>query len=119
MDLFRKTAAKTQLSLATIVKARKSLSLKTYHVGKQHLISVDNIKKRIDFAKKNKNMNWRQVLFCDETSVELKQCINSKNNIQYATSREHVKPIQVVKHPLKVHICRNIMVWKNVVAYFY
>ena len=46
--------------------------------------------------------------FCDEASMLLQQSINSKNNIQYATSRKYVKPIEVVKHHLKVHVCAGI-----------
>jgi hypothetical protein len=72
----RKTANKVGLSKSTIVNARKKLKLKPYHIRKIPFMSEQTKKKRVEFAKKNKNRNWRNVLFCDETSIELKPYIN-------------------------------------------
>lgn len=104
----RKTAKKICLSQSTIVNARKKLKLKAYHVGKTTVMSEEIKKKRLEFAIKNKNRKWSTILFCDETSIELQPCINSKNNIQYATSRNQVKPFQTFKHPMKVHVSAGI-----------
>ena len=54
----RKTASKCQPSHETIVRARKKLGLKAYHVGKKPLLSVTHCKKRMKFANQNKNRNW-------------------------------------------------------------
>ena len=71
-------------------------------------MSEQHLARRLQFAKTNKSRNWKRVLFCDETSIQLQQCVNSKNNVQYETSRENVKPIDTFKHPLKVHIAAGI-----------
>lgn len=104
----RKTAKKICLSQSTIINARKKLKLKPYHVGKIIHIPEKTKKRRLEFAIKNKSREWSTVLFCDETSIELQPCINSKNNIQYATSRDQVIPCQTFKHPLKVHVAAGI-----------
>ena len=69
---FRKTAQKMQLSKTTIIRSRKYLHLKPYHIGKQHLFKYGHFQARINFAKKNKNTNWHQFLFCDETTITLR-----------------------------------------------
>ena len=104
----RKTAEKIGLSKSTIINARKKLKLKPYHVGTTTPMSEETKKKRLAFAIKNKSREWSTVLFCDETSIELQPYINSKNNIQYATSRSQVKSSQTFKHPMKVHVAAGI-----------
>ena len=48
----RKTAAKVGLSRSTIVRARKRLSLKPYHIGKTTFLSDKHKQKRLQLAKK-------------------------------------------------------------------
>jgi len=104
----RKTAAKVGLSNSSIVRARKKLHLKHYRIGKTTFLSDKHKQKGLQFAKKNKNRNWKNVLFCDETSIKLQQSVNPKNNVQYAKSRNEVKPIETFKHPVKVHAVSGI-----------
>jgi len=104
----RKTAAIVKLSNSTIVRARKKLKLKPYHIRKQPFMNENQMENRVKFAKANKNRNWREILFCDETTIDLNHHINSKNNIQYASSITEVKPIQTFKHPFKVHAVAGI-----------
>ena len=50
----RKTAPKVGLSRSTIVRARKRLSLKPYHIGKTTFLSDKHKQKTLQFAKKIK-----------------------------------------------------------------
>lgn len=86
----------------------KCLRLKPLKLRQQPKLTDAQKRKRLAFARERKNwtiLDWRRVLFSDESLFELMQPPNRQNERVWAHSSAEVPAIETVKQPLKV------MVW--------
>ena len=65
-------------------------------------------KKRLTFARQNLKRNWDNIIFWDETSVQLISKGNKKNDICYQNAINLVPYQPKVKHSLKVNVAGGI-----------
>ena len=105
----RMSARGYQGSKSTIQRHLKcTLGLRPYHRPVIPKLSEKNIADRLSFCKKLKRWrlsDWKNVIFSDESWIELIHAPNSKNDVVWAFHKDNVPPAEVVKHSPKV------MVW--------
>lgn len=83
----------------------KCLHLKSLKLRRQPKLTEVQKRKRLAFAKARKNwtiLQWRRVLFSDESPFELFQEPNRQNDRVYAHNSREVPVIETVKQPLKI-----------------
>jgi transposase len=86
----------------TVYRAAKQIGLKPYKRHQKPLLSDGQRQRRLAFAKKYRNQNWRTVLFTDEKTFELYG--HPKNNFVWDVSPDAVPASPTVKHPPKIHV---------------
>ena len=89
------------VSRHTIARAAKEAGLKPFKRHQKPLVSDAQRQRRLDFARKYRNQNWKTVLFTDEKTFELYG--HPKNNFIWDVSPDAVPPSPKVKHPPKIH----------------
>ena len=79
--------------------------LKPFRPQKQPLLLPQQKKKRVKFARRRLNHDWRMTLFTDETEFLLHpKTTNKKNNVVWARRREGVPPLEVKQYSAKVRV---------------
>ncbi|CAF2551455.1 unnamed protein product [Rotaria sp. Silwood2] len=63
------------------------------------LLTNDDIKKRLQWAIKHKDVDWNQIVFTDESSFHMKQVIR-----RVWKKRSEKYYVSTTKHPVKVHV---------------
>ena len=96
--------AGTPLSLRTILKGRKSLGWSYRGTAYCQMIREVNKQKRLQWALANQQNNFEDVIWSDETSVQL------ESHRRYCCKKNGQKPRYKPrpKHPLKVHVWGGI-----------
>jgi transposase len=92
------------LSYRSVQRAARLAGLSPYHRAKKPLLTDRMRERRMDFAQRYRQTNWRQVLFTDEKTFVLFGRRNRQNDVIWETSPENVPPTQAPKHPSKVHV---------------
>lgn len=90
------------LSRDTVGIIAKRSGLKPYKRQQKPLLTANQQLRRLEFARKFKNENWRNVLFTDEKTFELFG--HPKNDFVWEESPQAVPASPKVKHPPKVHV---------------
>ena len=88
--------------------------LKPFRPQKQPLLLPQQKKKRVKFAKKHLNHDWRMTLFTDETEFLLHpKTTNKQNNVVWARRREDVPPLEVKQYSAKVRVWGGVSAQGN------
>jgi hypothetical protein len=85
----------------TVHKAARASGLKSYVEQQKPLLTGSQRQRRLEFAEKYKNFDWRTVLFCDETTFHVMG--HGGRRRFWAESRDQVPIRPRVKHPQKLH----------------
>jgi transposase len=93
-----------RLSASSVQRAAKLAGLRPYRRPKKPLLTDAMRERRLDFAERYRETDWRHVLFSDETTLVLFGEPNRRNNVIWEESAENVSPTQAPKHPSKVHV---------------
>ena len=100
------TARQHPVSKTTVHRyLRTCLHLRPLKRRRQPKLTVEQKKKRLNFAKTRKNwtiQDWKRVIFSDESPFELYHPPNRQNDRVWAHSSSEVPIIETVKQPLKV-----------------
>lgn len=104
----RSIAAQYDVSHQTIGRHAKQLGLKPLHRQKKPMLTQQQQKKRVDFAKRHKDEDWEAVLFEDEKTFEVGHHPNRKNDVVYAYRADQVPPLPAVKHPAKLNVAAAV-----------
>lgn len=109
----RKLAAKLtrnghKVSHETVRKhLKESLKCLPYKPQLQPKLTQIQKEKRLKFCKERKNwgiLEWRKVLFSDESPFQLFSHPNPQTDRVWAQNKEDVMPTDTVKFPLKIHV---------------
>ena len=93
------TSSGTPVGYVTVSKRLKEQNLKYQKPLKKPLLNLTHCKKRLDWAKKHMDYDWKKCIFTNECTFEL-----NKTPYKECQSSESRSIIRKVKHPKKLHV---------------
>ena len=97
-----------KISETSALNCAKMAGIKKFSLRRKPPLGQQTKKKRVLFATKHGHRHWKNVLFVDETAIELIGPPNHQNEGQWAESIDEVGYIPKVKHPLKLNVFAGV-----------
>jgi transposase len=107
------------VSRESIRAVAKQTGLKPYAKCSKPLLTEDHRRRRLEFVEMYQNINWRQVLFTDETTFTLFGQPNRKVDIIWEENRDIVSGKWTVKHAAKLHAWGGISFYGKTELYLF
>jgi hypothetical protein len=105
------------ISHVTVASIAKKAGLKAFKRQRKPFLTAGHKLRRMAFANKFSNCNWRNVLFTDEKTFQLFG--HPKNDFVWEESAEAVPPGSKVKHPPKVHVWAGMSYYGKTKLYMF
>lgn len=97
-----------KISASSALKCANAAGIKKFASQRRCLLKPDHIKKRLKYAQNNLHRKWKNVLFVDETGIELNAPPNCQTQGQWAESVEQVTMTPKFKHPVRLNVFGGI-----------
>jgi transposase len=107
------------VSRESIRSVAKQAGLKPYVRSSKPLLTEGHRHRRLEFVELYQNINWRQVLFTDETTFTLFGRPNRKVDIIWEENRDDVPVASTVKHAAKLHVWGGVSFYGKTDLYLF